>query len=32
MFVGILAMLKDAWMARGLLMKYDWLLPKVTKS
>jgi hypothetical protein len=31
MNVGILTMLKGAWMARGLLMKCDWLLPKVTK-
>jgi hypothetical protein len=31
MNVDILAMLKDAWMARGLLMKSDWLLPNVTK-
>jgi len=23
-------MLKDAWMARGSLMKYDWLLTKDT--
>jgi hypothetical protein len=31
MNVGILAMLKDVLMARGLWMKCDWLLPKATK-
>jgi hypothetical protein len=32
MNVGILTMLEGAWMARGLLMKCDWLLPNLQNS